>query len=94
VVHRFCQPLLEALPQPAELKDPKTRLQEWLQSRGLPLPAYVVEQVSGEPHDQHFTVRCEVPSRELAAPGTGSSRRRAEQDAAQRVLAQIAERQP
>jgi ribonuclease-3 len=93
VVQRFCQPLLEALPQLAELKDPKTRLQEWLQSRGMPLPTYVVEQVTGEPHDQHFAVLCEVPSLELAAPGTGSSRRRAEQDAAQRVLGQIAERQ-
>ena len=84
--------MLEALPQAAELKDPKTRLQEWLQSRGLPLPAYLVEDVSGEPHDQHFSVRCEVTALELAAPGEGSSRRRAEQDAAQRVLAKIAER--
>ncbi len=92
LVQRLCLPLLEALPQAAELKDPKTRLQEWLQSRGLPLPAYLVEDVSGEPHDQHFSVRCEVTALELAAPGEGSSRRRAEQDAAQRVLAKIAER--
>ena len=92
LVQRLCLPLLEALPQAAELKDPKTRLQEWLQSRGLPLPAYSVEDVSGEPHDQHFSVRCEVTALELAAPGEGSSRRRAEQDAAQRVLARIAER--
>lgn len=92
LVQQLCLPLLEALPQVAELKDPKTRLQEWLQSRGLPLPAYSVEDVSGEPHDQHFSVRCEVTALELAAPGEGSSRRRAEQDAAQRVLAMIAER--
>ncbi len=92
IVQRFCLPLLEALPQPAELKDPKTRLQEWLQSRGLPLPVYSVEGVTGEPHDQHFAVRCEVTSLELAASGEGSSRRRAEQDAAQRVLERITER--
>ncbi len=92
IVQRFCLPLLEALPQAAELKDPKTRLQEWLQSRGLQLPVYSVELVTGEPHDQHFAVRCEVSSLELAAPGEGSSRRRAEQDAAQRVLERIAER--
>jgi ribonuclease-3 len=53
---------------------------------------YSVELVTGEPHDQHFAVRCEVSSLELAAPGEGSSRRRAEQDAAQRVLERIAER--
>jgi ribonuclease-3 len=56
------------------------------------LPVYSVELVTGEPHDQHFAVRCEVSSLELAAPGEGSSRRRAEQDAAQRVLEWIAER--
>lgn len=92
LVQRFCLPLLEALPQVDALKDPKTRLQEWLQSRGLPLPAYSVESVSGEPHDQHFVVRCEIGSRNVATSGEGSSRRRAEQDAAQRALVEIGER--
>ena len=92
IVQRLCVPLLEALPQPDALKDPKTRLQEWLQSRGFPLPAYTVENVSGEPHDQHFLVRCEVATLELSAHGEGSSRRRAEQDAAGRVLEQIGNR--
>jgi ribonuclease-3 len=55
----------------------------------LPLPNYLVDSVEGEPHAQHFAVRCEVPMLTLSAPGEGSSRRRAEQDAAQRVLAQI-----
>jgi len=89
LVRRFCEPLLETLPHLDELKDPKTRLQEYLQSRGLPLPNYLVDSVEGEPHAQHFAVRCEVPILTLSAPGEGSSRRRAEQDAAQRVLAQI-----
>lgn len=93
LVHRFCMPLLDTLPTPDELKDPKTRLQEYLQSRGLALPSYSVETVVGEPHAQHFSVRCEVPALSLVAPGEGSSRRRAEQDAAQRVLAQIGGRQ-
>ena len=86
VVARFCEPLIDTLPPPEDLKDPKTRLQELLQGRGLALPEYRVEQVSGEPHLQHFSVRCEVPELHIATAGKGSSRRRAEQDAAQRVL--------
>jgi ribonuclease-3 len=86
VVARFCEPLIDSLPPPEDLKDPKTRLQELLQGRGLALPEYRVEQVSGEPHLQHFSVRCEVPELLIATVGEGSSRRRAEQDAAQRVL--------
>ena len=86
VVARFCEPLIDSLPPPEDLKDPKTRLQELLQGRGLALPEYRVEQVSGEPHLQHFSVRCEVPELHIATAGEGSSRRRAEQDAAQRVL--------
>jgi ribonuclease III len=92
IVTRFCMPLLEALPQADALKDPKTRLQEWLQSRALSLPVYSVESVSGEPHDQHFVVRCEIAAREISTVGEGSSRRRAEQEAAQRALVQIGER--
>ena len=77
---------LDALPGAATLKDPKTRLQEWLQGRGLPLPAYTVLEVTGEPHDQRFSVRCDVAALALAAVADGSSRRRAEQEAAQRIL--------
>jgi ribonuclease-3 len=72
-----------------ELKDPKTRLQELLQARGLPLPRYSIETVEGELHAQLFRVRCEVEPMAACARGEGSSRRRAEQAAAARVLAQI-----
>ncbi|MFM7626327.1 MAG: putative dsRNA-binding protein, partial [Gammaproteobacteria bacterium] len=75
-----------ALPAAEDLKDPKTRLQERLQGRGLALPTYTVERVSGEAHAQHFEVRCEVVALGIATDGEGSSRRRAEQDAAQRLL--------
>ena len=81
---------LERLPIPHELKDAKTRLQEELQRRGLPLPAYVVESVSGEPHEQHFAVACQVTALGLKTQGQGSSRRRAEQEAAQRLLDALA----
>ena len=80
-------PRLASLPAPQALKDPKTRLQEHLQSRGLALPAYSVDGVEGEPHAQIFAVRCRVADLGLEAQGRGSSRRRAEQEAAGRILA-------
>jgi ribonuclease-3 len=83
------QPLFEALEVADVSKDAKTRLQEWLQGRGLPLPRYTLERVTGESHEQHFTMRCELDSPPAAAVGEGSSRRRAEQRAAQKVLEQV-----
>lgn len=74
----------------AELKDPKTRLQEYLQARGLQLPVYGVDQVMGENHQQIFIVRCDVAALGLRGSGTGPSRRAAEQHAAEQVLAVIA----
>ena len=77
----------ESLPDAATLKDPKTRLQEWLQGRGLPLPSYAVKQVQGRDHEQTFFVECEVAEKNAQTTGRGQSRRRAEQDAAQAMLA-------
>jgi len=88
-VLRLLAPALDSLMLPAELKDPKTRLQELLQARGLPLPRYSVESVEGELHAQLFRVRCEVEPMAQGAQGEGSSRRRAEQAAAARVLERI-----
>jgi ribonuclease III len=87
VIERLLQPRIAALPAPNELKDAKTRLQEHLQSRGFTLPRYRVERVEGEAHAQTFRVVCEVPALRLSASGQGSSRRRAEQEAAERILA-------
>ena len=70
-------------------KDAKTRLQEWLQGRGLPLPRYQVVQIEGESHAQTFRVSCEVDAVNASALGEGMSRRRAEQAAAQLLLAQL-----
>ncbi len=72
-----------------ELKDPKTRLQELLQSQGLPLPRYSVRSIEGELHAQVFRVSCEVEPMAARAEAAGSSRRRAEQAAAALVLEQI-----
>jgi ribonuclease III len=68
------------------LKDPKTRLQELMQARGLALPVYTLTAVAGDPHAQTFTVMCEVPVFGIAAIGEGASRRRAEQLAAAKVI--------
>ena len=94
VAERVFHRLLTDLPSAAELKDPKTRLQEWLQGRGQAPPTYTVLEVSGEPHDQRFRVRCELPGLALAAEADGSSRRRAEQEAAQRILGDPALKSP
>jgi len=80
---------LGELPAANELKDPKTRLQEHLQARGVALPAYAVEKVSGEPHEHWFVASCEVTAFGLQSRGEGSSRRRAEQEAAARLLEQL-----
>jgi len=69
---------------PAALgKDPKTRLQEWLQARRLAVPEYVVVATTGEAHAQSFEVECRIPSLKIVATGRGNSRRAAEQAAAE-----------
>lgn len=67
-------------------KDPKTRLQEYLQGRHLPLPSYLVVRVRGEAHDQEFTIHCQVSGIKEPVEGVGSSRRKAEQVAAEQAL--------
>ena len=85
----FEQRLLQ-LPEQGAAKDPKTRLQEYLQGRGYPLPDYQLVEVVGEDHDQEFLVRCTLKQHSLIAEGKGSSRRKAEQIAASSALEQIA----
>jgi ribonuclease III len=85
-VARILGPRMSDLPAADALKDPKTRLQEVLQARGLALPVYTLTAVGGDPHAHSFTVTCEVPIFEIAAVGEGASRRRAEQLAAAKVI--------
>jgi ribonuclease-3 len=93
VIVRLFARRIAALPEPEALKDAKTRLQEHLQSRGLALPRYAVSRVEGEDHAQRFTVSCEVAVLGLHTQGSGSSRRRAEQAAAERMLQDITQPQ-
>ncbi|KTC65485.1 ribonuclease III (plasmid) [Legionella adelaidensis] len=71
------------------LKDAKTQLQEYLQALKHQLPEYNLKNVEGDEHDQVFYVSCEVKSLKVKAEGKGSNRRRAEQEAAQKILKQI-----
>lgn len=70
-------------------KDPKTRLQEWLQARHRPLPAYELVSETGDDHAKHFQVRCTLVDPTLVSEGEGTSRRLAEQQAAAAALAQL-----
>ena len=89
LILRLFQRRLERLSDSAEQKDPKTRLQELLQARHLELPRYEIVEVSGQQHQQQFTVRCrcEVLGRETT--GRGGSRKKAEQSAAQALLREL-----
>ncbi|MDF2178000.1 ribonuclease III [Aliiglaciecola sp. CAU 1673] len=70
-------------------KDHKTRLQEILQGRRLPLPDYEVVDVKGKSHDQTFVVECRVSGLDEPVVARGNSRRRAEQQAAKMVLEKL-----
>jgi ribonuclease-3 len=81
----FAERLME-LPRDEELTDAKTRLQEWLQARGLPPPRYDLKSVQGAAHAQSFEVVCAVDAYGLSAMGAGANRRAAEQSAADSAL--------
>ncbi len=84
----FRNPLEEVSAAPAG-KDPKTRLQELLQARRRPIPEYQVVSVGGSQHAQSFRVSCLLPDQGTLTQGEGSSRRRAEQAAAEAMLARL-----
>lgn len=85
---------LEQLPESSPDKDPKTTLQELLQSRHLPLPAYRVVAEEGEAHDRLFRVECSVVDLDAPVVAAGRSKRNAEQAAAALALARLGARVP
>jgi ribonuclease-3 len=90
VVQQIFAPRIAALPRSS--KDAKTRLQEWLQGRGLPLPQYELTASHGEEHARTFDVSCSIAEPlPVTAEGRGGSRRAAEQDAAETVLQRLLE---
>lgn len=74
---------------PGVNKDPKTRLQEFLQAKKIPLPVYEVVDIQGKSHQQTFTISCSTEMLEQAVVTQASSRRKAEQAAAEIVLEKI-----
>ncbi len=86
VILDLFDPLIEKLPGIEELKDAKTRLQEWLQGRGRPLPEYTLLREEGADHVKKFHVQCTIADDGSTVEASGSSRRRAEQAAAAKVL--------
>lgn len=90
-IQAWYQPLLQSLSSAASHKDPKTLLQEYVQSQRLALPVYTVEGTEGEAHRQIFTISCHVKGIPEKVYGKGTSRRRAEQEAAQAMLSRLKE---
>lgn len=93
IILSLFQEKLDQLSLDSQQKDPKTRLQEHLQAHKLGLPSYSVVSISGEQHEQLFQVNCSIINLKQACDGHGSSRRRAEQDAANNMLAIISKPQ-
>lgn len=91
MVLNWFHPYLETIKPGAGQKDPKTRLQEYMQARQQPLPVYEVVARQGQAHNQQFTVSCTIENMPQPVLGTGTSRRKAEQAAATAALAKLEE---
>lgn len=89
VITQLFDPLIRNLPLDDELKDAKTRLQEWLQARARPLPVYTLQREEGVDHAKTFYVRCQLPDDGFMKEALGDSRRKAEQAAAKDVLSEL-----
>jgi len=89
LVRRQFGDIIQATETDSWSKDAKTELQEWLQARKLPVPAYRIAATRGQAHAQTFEVECLVSALGLAETGEGRSRRAAEQEAARRMLEQL-----
>lgn len=89
LVMRLFEPVLdESGSMEVWAKDAKTALQEWLQARKMPVPTYGIEATRGKAHEQVFVVSCSLPDLGIQVSGEGTSRRAAEQAAAQVALQQ------
>lgn len=89
IIERVFETRLAELPDAEDLRDPKTRLQEWLQARGMGLPVYNLENVTGKAHKQRFEVSCTVPEMPHVTRGQSTTRRKAEQKAAALMLEKL-----
>jgi len=86
IILKWFEERLNTLGKVEAQKDPKTRLQEYLQSHQHSLPIYTVIAATGESHAQQFEVKCQIENLDYESLGNGSSRRAAEQMAAEGFL--------
>lgn len=93
IIDRVFAERYAGLPDIADLKDPKTRLQEWLQAKKMTLPVYELVGVSGADHKQRFAVSCTVSELSVTTNGESTTRRKAEQKAARTMYEQLTERE-
>lgn len=89
VITELTRETIASLPDPEDLKDPKTRLQEWLQARGREVPEYKIISESGADHAKEFVVECRLTDDAISFNAAGSSRRKAQQAAAVQMLARL-----
>lgn len=89
IIHTAYGDRLHELPEAADLRDPKSRLQEYLQGRKMALPDYAMQKISGKAHNQSFEVSCSIAELDAMTIGKGSTRRDAEQEAATAMLERI-----
>ena len=89
VIGRLYGEMLGAIVPGQPMKDAKTRLQEYLQGKRLPLPKYSLIGTEGEAHAQQFRIACEIDALNIRTEGSGGSRRAAEQMAAERALERL-----
>ena len=94
LIDRVFEQRLDELPDAEDLRDPKTRLQEWLQARKLSLPIYDLVSVTGKDHRQKFVVSCTVNELSQTTEGESTSRRKAEQRAASAMLGMLSGERP
>ncbi len=89
VVIKLFTPLIDQIDPKSIGKDPKSLLQEYLQSKKIDVPGYEVLAIEGEAHCQTFRVECKVAKFNITTQGEGTSRRAAEQEAARLAYEQI-----
>ena len=89
VIARLYAGMLNDITPGQPIKDAKTRLQEFLQGRHLPLPVYALTATEGQAHAQQFRLACLIETLNIRTEGLGASRRAAEQMAAERALKEL-----
>ena len=89
VIKKLYKTTFEEINPDSVQTDPKTKLQEYLQKNAKPLPEYKVIEIAGQPHKQTFTVECNILLLDHPVHGKGTSRKKAEQDAADKTIKAI-----